>query len=141
MYLDKLDKVNMSNDSINDNGESRRVLLMNVKNGVSLINVISMLLVLANTMMVATFIFFSSVYFLQSPTYFGLEKDVSASVAGDLIFYSYPACMIFQFLSGYFYSILGRKWTIFIGFTICSIVVVYTPIYIKTIYPGLLLST
>lgn len=68
---------------------------MNVKKGVSLINVISMLLVVANTMLTVSYIFFSSVYYLQSPSYFGLEKEQSASVAGDLIFYSYPAAIAF----------------------------------------------
>jgi hypothetical protein len=65
-------------------------MLMNVKPGVTLINVISMLLVIANTMISATFLFFSIVYFLQSPTYFNLPSRDAASMAGDLIFYSYP---------------------------------------------------
>lgn len=66
-----LDKANESDESFIQGQKSShfhkstiRVLLMNVKDGISLVNVISMLLVSFNSMLAFMFILFSSVYFL-----------------------------------------------------------------------------
>lgn len=69
MYMDRIERENMSgcSDSFRSHQEGKSILLMNVKKGVSLVNIISMFLVVANTMLTVGFIFFSSVYFLQSP--------------------------------------------------------------------------
>ena len=147
-YLQNLENSNESDNSFTHGQSSthyrkpeKRVLLMNVKEGITLVNVISMLLVLTNSMLALTFIFFSSVYFLSSPNYFNLDQRTAAAVAGDLVFYSYPVGIVFQFTSGFFYSYFGRKLVIFFGFSVLAVVIVITPLYIKTIYPGLLICT
>ena len=101
---------------------------------------ISMMLVIANEMIAVIFLFFSSVYFLQSPEYFGLEQAESAKVAGDLIFYTYPFAIIFDMTSGYIYTIFGRKWPIFFGNMLSCVMLILIPLTIKTIYPGLFLA-
>lgn len=140
-YEDRSSRDSASNSSYHQDGRKNTVMLMNVKPGVTLVNVISMLLVIANTTISATFLFFSIVYFLQSPTYFNLQSKDSASMAGDLIFYSYPFAIFFDFTSGYVYNVMGRRWTIFVGFMICCFIVVITPLFISTVFPGLLVCT
>ena len=67
-------------------------------------------------------------------------------VIGDIIFWTYPIGLrnfkkfklniVFDFGIGYIHDIVGRRITIFLGFTIASIAVAAQP-WVHTIVPGL----
>lgn len=62
--------------------------LLTVKPGVTACNVFGMIMVLGTDMIATTYVFFSSVYFLQSKKYFGMNPDKAATTLSELLFFS-----------------------------------------------------
>jgi len=114
---------------------------MDVKPGVTLWNVCGMILVIGNDMIAVTYLFFSAVYFLQSPAYYNLGTEESAATVSNLLFYSTPFAIFFDLISGFFYTAFGRRWVIFIGCMILALTIYVIP-YLphNSVYPDLLIA-
>ena len=111
--------------------------LLSVKSGVSGWNVFGMIMVLGTDMIATTYIFFSSVYFLQAKQYFGMDPDKAAATLSELLFFSQPLALCFDVSAGFFYAVFGRRWTIFVGFCFMSFGVAAIPWVSVQVYPHL----
>lgn len=81
----------------------------------------------------------TTVQLLQNPDYFNVKDDLP-SVSSNLNFYCVPAQMIMVLFAGFTYDIFGRRITIFLGFTLCSISAFFMPYSFPDIYPWLFIT-
>ena len=60
-------------------------------------------------------------------------------VASELSLWGFPFAIVGVFVSGYIFDIVGRKWTLFVSFTLSSIFVFLIPYTAPHVFPGLFL--
>ena len=94
------------------------ILKLQVKQGVELVNIIGMVLILFNMLQFLLFYEVSFVYLLQAEDYFNLTTSEPSIIVNDLIFWSQLITLFFDLIAGSSHDLLGRRLTIFIGFSV-----------------------
>eukprot|EP00347_Sterkiella_histriomuscorum_P013627 403363997 len=118
--------------------ESQSILNLKVKQGVTTWNIVAMTLILFTVLQFLLFYEVSLIFLLQSKDNFNLTTNEAQTAVNDIIFWSQLLTLIFDLLAGSTHDLLGRKLTIFIGFTIACSAFVVQP-WLSAVYPGILI--
>ncbi|CDW84867.1 mfs transporter [Stylonychia lemnae] len=121
------------------NGPEKTIFKLSVKQGVTTINIISMIMVLFTMLQMLLFYEVSFVYFLQSEETFNLSTREASNTVGDLLFWTQVISIAFDILAGSTHDLNGRRLTIFFGFLIACSAMAVQP-WIPSIYPGILIT-
>ena len=108
--------------------ENHTILNIEVKDGVTISNILAIGLVFCASGLATFFFNASVVYLLRDPLYFDITSSAQLNqVNSDVIFYSLLVSMCMSPFLGQLWDIVGRKAVILVNVAILALVMVGTP--------------
>jgi MFS family permease len=105
--------------------------------GITKINIIGAFLVLFTSASFSAYNVFILIFFLEDKYQpFAMKPAEALSAAAELLFFSFPFCIITSFGSGWIFGKFGRRKPIFTGYLIGVLGASIVPFVAKTIIPG-----
>jgi len=105
----------------------RKVCFIALKEGVSVLNLMTIPLVPTVTMMLQTYTNVQVIFLLRDPDYHNVSDDDIGKVSSSLVFWSLPMAIVGTFATGYVFDIMGRRLTLFLSFMVCAILTAIVP--------------
>ena len=81
-------------------------------------------------MLLSTYVNAQTIFLLEDPEEFNVPKDKLGVIASQLSLWGFPFAIIGTLVNGYIFDIVGRRLTLFIAFSLESILtflIPYTP--------------
>ena len=102
-------------------------------------NLFAIPLVPCTIMLVTTYVNAQTILLLRDEDYFNVDEDRLGWVSSTLVLVGFPGAIIGTLSAGYLFDILGRRITLFVSFTMGSLLVAAIPHTAPDVVPWLLL--
>ena len=118
--------------------ESKKCCFVELNEGVSYFNLITYYIVQFSYVMAFTFIDACQGYLLADPEYYGIPKEETGTINGNILLFDTLYLIAFIYIYGSFHDLFGRKVLVVYGFLSMALSLFLYPIAGK-IYPNLIL--